>query len=227
MAVELLDNRYAPITDAIGFIEADFDRVVAADDCWRASLGGYAGRSIRGTLPALLDALLPLTGPRLRYIWVPTVGPWTAYFDNFVVGSDPGGPVAVLAKRLGARGVHIGCRAGTSRRGAAVRGLSDRLPSAAERWLQAADEYRRGSISRRELGAARVAAWDHLGDRSCDFGSPEVYAVRAVLFLLYPDIGEDDPSDVVWHFLDFCEGAVLAREDAGRRLREAFGDSAA
>jgi hypothetical protein len=120
MAVELLDNRYAPITDAIGFIEADFDRVVAVDDCWRASLGGYEGRSVRGALPALLDALLPLTGPRLRYIWVPTVGPWTAYFDNSVVGSDPGGPVAVLAKRLVARGVHIGCRAGTSRRGAAV-----------------------------------------------------------------------------------------------------------
>jgi hypothetical protein len=120
MAVELLDQRCSPITDAIGFIEADFARVVSADGSWRASLGGYAGRPVRGALPALLDALLPLTGPLKRYIWVSTAGPWTAYFDNSVLGSDPFGPVSVLAERLSVRGVHIVCRAGTSQRGAAV-----------------------------------------------------------------------------------------------------------
>jgi hypothetical protein len=116
----LLGGRYAPITDAIGFLEADFAQVVAADARWRASLGGYRGRPVSGPLPSLLDALLPLTGPLLRYVWVETTGPWTAYFDNFVLGSDTFGPVSYLAQQLGCRGVAIGCREGTGRRGASA-----------------------------------------------------------------------------------------------------------
>jgi len=118
--MSLLDGRYAPISDAIGFLEADFTQVVAADARWRASLGGYRGRSVNGALPRLLDALLPLTGPLVRYVWVETTGPWTAYFDNFVLGSDTFGPVSYLAQQLGCRGVAIGCREGTARRGAAA-----------------------------------------------------------------------------------------------------------
>jgi hypothetical protein len=116
----LLGGRYAPITDAIGFLEADFAQVVAADARWRASLGGYRGRPVSGPLPSLLDALLPLTGPLLRYVWIQTAGPWTAYFDNFVLGSDTFGPVSYLAQQLGRRGVAIGCREGTARRGASA-----------------------------------------------------------------------------------------------------------
>lgn len=118
--MNLLGGRYAPITDAIGFLEADFAQVVAADAQWRASLGGYRGRPISGSLPSLLDALLPLTGPLLRYMWVGTTGPWTAYFDNFVVGSDTFPPVSSLAQQLGCRGVAIGCRQGTAKRGASA-----------------------------------------------------------------------------------------------------------
>jgi hypothetical protein len=120
MSLCLLDGRYAPITDAVGFLEANLPRVVAADTEWRASLGGYQGRAISGPLPSLLDALLPLTAPLLRYLWVETSGPWTAYFDNFVLGTDTFGPISFLAQRLGCRGVAVGCREGTARRGAAV-----------------------------------------------------------------------------------------------------------
>jgi hypothetical protein len=119
--MSLMSGRYAPITDEIGFLEADFAQVVAADSRWRDSLGGYAGRPIGGPLPSLLEALLPLTGPLLRYAWVETAGPWTAYFDNFVLGSDTFGPISYLALQLGCRGVAIGCRESTSRRGAAIR----------------------------------------------------------------------------------------------------------
>ena len=116
--MNLLAGRYAPITEAIGFLEADFAQVVAADSRWRASLGGFQGRPVGGPLPALLDGLLPLTGPLLRHVWVETTGPWTAYFDNSVLGSDTFGPVSYLAQQLGCRGVAIACRAGTAKRGA-------------------------------------------------------------------------------------------------------------
>ena len=116
----LLGGRYTPITEAVGFLEAGFAQVVAADARWRASLGGYRGRPVSGPLPSLLGELLPLTGPLLRYVWVETTGPWTAYFDNFVLGSDPFGPVSYLAQQLGCRGVTIGCREGTARRGASA-----------------------------------------------------------------------------------------------------------
>jgi hypothetical protein len=118
--MNLLGGRYAPITDGMGFLEADFSHVVDADRRWRTALGGYAGRSISGTLPALLDALLPLTGPCLRYLWVQTSGGWTAYFDNFVLGSDTFGPISYLAQQVRCRGFTINCRAGTSKRGASV-----------------------------------------------------------------------------------------------------------
>jgi hypothetical protein len=116
----LLGGRYAPITDAVGFLEADFAHVVAADEHWRATLGGFRGRRVSGPLPKVLDALLPLTGPGVRHAWVQTAGRWTAYFDNSVLGSDTFGPVSYLARQLGCRGVAIGCREGTAKRGAAA-----------------------------------------------------------------------------------------------------------
>jgi hypothetical protein len=110
---------------------------------------------------------------------------------------------------------------------ACCRSLSGRLPPAAERWFRAADDYRRSRLSTTGLEAERVAAWDYLGARSCDFDSPEVNAVRAVLFLLYPDFEGEDPELVLSHFLDFCRGAGLSGEAAGEWLREAFDDPAA
>jgi hypothetical protein len=118
--MDLLGGHYAPITDAIGFLEADLPRAVDADRRWRATLGGYGGRPVTGALPVLLDALLPLTGPLRRYIWVQTIGGWTAYFDNSVIGSDTFGPISYLAEQMRCRGFAIGCRAGTRKRGASV-----------------------------------------------------------------------------------------------------------
>jgi len=126
--MKLFDGRYAPITDAIGFLEADFAQVVAADARWQGFLGGYRGHPINGPLPSLLDVLLPLTGPLLRYVWVQTAGPWTANFDNFVLGSDTYGPVSYLAQHIGCRGVAIGYREGTAKRGASP-ALSCTAPS--------------------------------------------------------------------------------------------------
>lgn len=103
----LLDGRFAPITQAIGFLEAPFTAVVDADREWRASIGNYSARPLFGTLKDQLSALLPLSGPLARYLWVASNGSWTAYFDNFRNGSDPWSPIPQLSRRIGCRGVAI------------------------------------------------------------------------------------------------------------------------
>jgi hypothetical protein len=108
--MELLGNRYAPITNAIGFLEADFAAVVDADQKWRSSIGVYPGQKMSGDLAVLLNALLPLTGPLLSYIWIKTCDRWTSYFDNLVNGSDPFGPISYPAGVLKCRGVIVSYR---------------------------------------------------------------------------------------------------------------------
>lgn len=103
----LLGNRFAPITQAIGFLEAPFTSVVDADHEWRTTIGDYPSRPFVGALPDALSALLPLTGPLSRYIWIATSGAWTAYFDNFRNGGDPWSPIPYLARRMACRGVAI------------------------------------------------------------------------------------------------------------------------
>jgi hypothetical protein len=103
----LLCNGFAPITQAIGFLEAPWAAVVEADREWRASIGRYPGRSLVGSFEEHLSALLPLTGPLVRHLWVATQGAWTAYFDNFRIGSDPWSPIPYLSGRMGCRGVAI------------------------------------------------------------------------------------------------------------------------
>jgi hypothetical protein len=107
--MELLDNRYAPITHTIGFLEANFSAVVQADGQWRKSIGTYLGQNQRGELASLLDALLPLTGPLLRYVWISTRSGWTGYFDNSINGSSFG-PISYLAGVLKCRGLTVGYR---------------------------------------------------------------------------------------------------------------------
>lgn len=105
------------------------------------------------------------------------------------------------------------------------RSFTELLPQDAERWLGAADAYRAGEVAAGDLLAACLEAWEHLGAESCDFASPRVNAVRAVLFLLFPDDDPDleDASLVVSHFVDFCEGVGVSLERQGRCLAESYG----
>jgi hypothetical protein len=129
----LLGNRFAPITQAIGFLEAPFPVVIDVDRDWRAGIGSYPSRPLVGSLNDHLSALLPLTGPLSRYLWVTTNADWTAYFDNFRQGSDPWGPITYLFRRLGCKGVAILC-ASESRTGygGAVLIFTANLPSMRE-----------------------------------------------------------------------------------------------
>ena len=51
---------------------------------------------MNGDLQDLLGRLNPLTAPPTVILWVATKSNWTAYFDNFVNGSDPFPPISYL-----------------------------------------------------------------------------------------------------------------------------------
>jgi hypothetical protein len=103
----LLGNRFWPITQEIGFVEAPFTDVIDSAREWLAGIGSYPSRPMVGSLEEHLSALLPLTGPQARHVWVATNGNWTAYFDNTRGGSDPWGPIPVLRQRLACRGAAL------------------------------------------------------------------------------------------------------------------------
>lgn len=99
-----------------------------------------------------------------------------------------------------------------------------RLPDESADWLRTARAYAAGKASEDALLAERLNAWQYLDARSCRFDDPEVSAVRAVLFVLYPPGGEEDWIETGIQFLRLCEGAGADPAELCRRLREAFAD---
>jgi len=98
--MKLLADGFYPITSCFGCLEADLKTVVAADKNGRLAGGKYSVSPVKGPFPEMLNRRLPLTGPLWRNIWGRTSGPWTAYFDNFVNGGDPYGPICHGARDL-------------------------------------------------------------------------------------------------------------------------------
>ena len=74
--------------------------------------------------------------------------------------------------------------------------------------LASAEQFAAGELTEPELVAQRVALWKWLGNRSCDFISAEVNAVRAVICCLYekPDLSVAYESAI--NFVEFCEAAM-------------------
>lgn len=102
----LLDNRFAPLTWEVGFLETSADRAADEFARWRRQLGRLEERDVHGELPSLLCSLSPVTdGEPKRFLFVGTDGDWTAFFDNLAYGTDSFGPMSVLARDLGVRAV--------------------------------------------------------------------------------------------------------------------------
>jgi hypothetical protein len=77
---------------------------------WLEETGRLRGAEVRdrvveGDLAALLSALLPLSRAHSRHLFLPTAGPWTAYFDNGWQGADAAGAMHLLGRELEARTV--------------------------------------------------------------------------------------------------------------------------
>ena len=110
----LLDNRWAPVTGAIGFLEVSAERAVQERLDWMTPILAAYGMTLQarplpaGDLESQLTKLLPLTSAiRRREVFVATQSGWTAFFDNGRRGTDTDPPMTVLAKRLGCRGLSV------------------------------------------------------------------------------------------------------------------------
>ena len=82
------------------------------------------------------------------------------------------------------------------------------LPEIAREALQAAEQFAAGDLTASALVAERVALWDWLGKRSCDFSSPEVNAVRAVICCCYERLDLSVAYESAVNLVEFCEAAL-------------------
>jgi hypothetical protein len=109
----LLDDRWAPITSEMGFLETDAEHAARAYAAWQAGLLAPRGiavevRTVSGTLEQTLSALLPLTSPESRRdLFIPTRSSWTAYVENGWGGTDAASVMGYMAEALGCRGMRV------------------------------------------------------------------------------------------------------------------------
>jgi len=109
----LLDDRWAPITSEMGFLEAPAEHAARAFAAWQAGLLAPPGiavevRPVLGSLEQALSALLPMTSPESRRdLFIPTRSPWTAYVENGWGGTDAASPMRYMARTLGCRGLRV------------------------------------------------------------------------------------------------------------------------
>lgn len=109
----LLDDRWAPVTSEMGFLEADAEHAARAFRAWQAGLMEPRGiavevRPVSGTLDQTLSSLLPLTTPEVRrHLFIPTRSSWTAYVENARGGTDATGVMRYMARTLGCRSLRV------------------------------------------------------------------------------------------------------------------------
>ena len=100
----LYNNRYAPSTFEIGFIDGSTTEVVREFIEWQTGICqpfgvSLAGREYTGALSSLLDRLAPLTRVESRrYLFVPTDSRWTAYFDSGHQGTDATSAISAMCQ---------------------------------------------------------------------------------------------------------------------------------
>jgi hypothetical protein len=109
----LLEDRWAPVTSDMGFLETSAERAVHAFAAWQGELMEPRGitvvvQPVSGTLEQVLSSLLPLNNAeRRRYLFMPTRSAWTAYLDNGWAGPDAMNIVSYMARILGCRGLRV------------------------------------------------------------------------------------------------------------------------
>lgn len=119
----LLDDRWAPITSELGFLETDAAYAARAFSAWQGGLMAPRGISVgssavSGTLDQVLSALLPVTTPETRrHLFIPTRSPWTAYVENGWGGTDAASAMAYMSRTLGCRGLRVVAVPNTYRKG--------------------------------------------------------------------------------------------------------------
>ncbi len=110
----LLNDRLAPISSSMGFFEADCSNVAKKFIEWLEAIRKFdhytrsiKSHTVTGSLEQTLQSLLPLKMVQsTRYLLIPTIGGWTAFFDNGYRGTDPT-TISYLPKELHSRSVWV------------------------------------------------------------------------------------------------------------------------
>jgi hypothetical protein len=110
----LLEDRWAPVTEEMGFLELGAEQAAQEFATWQRGLVASDGftlevRPVTGTLEQALSSLLPLTsGERQRrYLFIPTRSAWTAYVNSVWTGTDAASPMRYMARRLSIRCLRV------------------------------------------------------------------------------------------------------------------------
>ena len=119
----LLDDRWAPVTSEMGFLEARPEYAARAYAAWQAGLLVPEGVTVEvhpvtGSLEHVLSSLLPLTDSEVqRHLFIPTRSTWTAYVENGHRGTDAMSTMGHMAQELGCRGLRVVAVPNTYRKG--------------------------------------------------------------------------------------------------------------
>jgi len=109
----LLEDRWAPVTSTMGFLELGAEPAAQAFATWHRELPTSQGSTLEvlpvaGTLEQVLSSLLPLSGGETqRRLFIPTNSAWTAYVSNQWTGTDAASPMSYLARRLSIRCLRV------------------------------------------------------------------------------------------------------------------------
>jgi hypothetical protein len=109
----LLEDRWAPVTSTLGFLELGVEQAAQAFAAWHREVMTPRGITVEvlpvtGTLEQALSRLLPLTsGERRRHLFIPTRSAWTAYVADQWTGTDAASPMSTMARRLGIRCLRV------------------------------------------------------------------------------------------------------------------------
>jgi len=109
----LLEDRWAPVTSTMGFLELGAEQAAQAFATWQRGLVASQGFTFEvcpasGSLEQVLSSLLPLSGGETqRRLFIPTRSAWTAYVCNQWTGTDAASPMSVMAGRLSIRGLRV------------------------------------------------------------------------------------------------------------------------
>lgn len=101
-----LRERFGILGTSSGLVQAD---VTTVADCflkWQSEIGGKFNFKMKSE-PLLeshetaLLKLFPLVAPiSKKYLFLPTINGWTAFFSNAIMGTDAAGPMHILSQRL-------------------------------------------------------------------------------------------------------------------------------
>jgi len=109
----LLEDRWAPVTSEMGFLELEAEQAAQAFATWQRGLMTPRGITVEvlpvsGTLEQVLSSLLPLTsGETQRHLFIPTRSAWTAYVENGWTGTDAYSHISYMAQRLSIRCLRV------------------------------------------------------------------------------------------------------------------------